>query len=59
MSVTYAGGFLTVDGTNFAPNEVITLTLYSRPVFLGTTKTNRNCSFSITVTIPSNTDPGG
>jgi len=57
-SVTDPGDSLTVNCKNFAPNEKITFTLDSHPVFLGQTTSNGNGSCFITVTIPSNTKAG-
>ena len=53
-----AGGSLTVSGSNFAPDSTITITLHSDPVVLTTTSANSAGSFSVGVTIPSNTTPG-
>jgi hypothetical protein len=47
-----------VTGSNFVPNEGITLTLYSTPVTLATTTATATGTFSVTVTIPSDTVPG-
>lgn len=52
------GGSLLVTGSNFVPYEGITLTLHSTPVTLATTTANGSGSFSVTVTIPSDTAPG-
>lgn len=52
------GGSLLVTGNNFVPNEGITLLLHSTPVTLGTTTADSIGTFSITVTIPTNTSPG-
>jgi 5'-nucleotidase len=57
-STTTPGGSLIVTGNGFVDNEGITLTLHSTPVTLGTTTASATGSFSTTVTIPSNTDPG-
>ena len=57
-SVTYPGGCLTVKGREFASHESITLTFYSHGVFLGSTTTNGNGSFSKYVCIPSNAKLG-
>ena len=52
------GGSFTVNGTNFEPNESITLALHSTPVSSITTSTNSTGSFGpTTVTIPSNAKP--
>lgn len=57
-STTAPGGSLLVSGANFVPNEGITITLHSTPVTLATTTADPSGSFSVTVTIPSNTTPG-
>jgi len=57
-SITDPGDSLTVNCKNFAPNEKISFTLDSHPVFLGKTTSNGNGSCSIQVTIPSNTEGG-
>lgn len=57
-SSTTPGGSLLVTGSNFVPNEGITLTLHSAPVTLATTTASTSGSFSVTVTIPAGTDPG-
>jgi hypothetical protein len=57
-STTTPGGSLLVTGSNFVPNEGITLTLHSTPVTLATTTASGNGTFSVTVTIPSDTTPG-
>lgn len=57
-SSTTPGGSMTVTGSNFVPNETITLTLHSTPVTLGTTSASASGTFSVTVTIPSDTTPG-
>ena len=46
-SITDPGDSLTVNCKNFAPNEKITFTLDSHPVFLGKTTSNGNGSCSI------------
>jgi len=50
------GGSVTVAGTNFEPNEPVTLTLNGAT--LGTTTSGSTSSFSTTVKIPSNVTPG-
>lgn len=57
-SSTTPGGSLLVTGSNFVPDEGITLTLHSTPVILGTTTATGSGTFSVTVTIPSDTTPG-
>jgi len=58
-SSCHRGNSLTVNGTNFAGHESITLTLDSSPVVtLGTTSTNSGGSFSTPVKIPSSVKPG-
>ena len=57
-SITDPGDSLTVNCKNFAPNEKITFTLDSHPVFLGQTTSNGKGSCSIEVTIPYNTKAG-
>jgi len=49
-------GSLTVAGTNFEPNESVTLTVNG--VTVGTTTVSSASSFSTTITIPSSTAPG-
>src|ERR1035437_349953 len=49
-------GSLTVNGTNFGANELVTLTLNGTT--LGTIETSSTNSFSTTVTIPSSTRTG-
>jgi hypothetical protein len=52
------GGSLTFAGDGFPPNTDVSVTLFSTPVNLGTTKTDANGHFSVVVAIPSNIDPG-
>lgn len=56
-SAVYPGNSLLVQGQNFARHESITISLHPGGI-LGRTSTNRRGSFSIEVTIPSNTQPG-
>ena len=58
-SITSPGGSLIVNGQNFAPDESIILTLHSNGVTLDSATSNGSGSFSTSVTIPSNTAPGG
>jgi hypothetical protein len=58
-SLTPPGGSLTVTGQHFASDELITLTLFSRGVTLGSTTTNGSGSFSTDISVPSDTAPGG
>ena len=44
-----------VRGTGFAPGSTATVTLYSDPVFLGSTTVGNNGTVSLAVEIPSNT----
>jgi hypothetical protein len=57
-SILAPGGPLTVTGQNFVPDELITLTLYSQGVTIGSTASNGGGSFSTAVTIPADTAPG-
>lgn len=50
------GGSLTVNGTNFEPNESVTLSLNGTTI--GVTTTNQMSSFSTVATIPVRTTPG-
>lgn len=52
------GGSLTFSGSNFTPGATVTATLHSTPVTLGTTTAGSSGSFSMVVTIPSDTVPG-
>jgi hypothetical protein len=53
-----AGGSLVISGSGFEPDAVVTLTLHSTPVDLGTATANGDGSFVATVTIPSSTARG-
>jgi hypothetical protein len=57
-STTGPGGSLTIFGSNFVPGETITFVLHSTPVTLGATTADPSGSFSMNVTIPSDTTPG-
>lgn len=57
-STTAPGGSLQVSGSNFVPNEDITITFHSSPVTLATTTASASGTFSVTVTIPSTAAPG-
>ena len=52
------GGSITFKGGGFAPNSVVTITLHSTPVELGTTNADAQGNFSVQVVIPSDTEPG-
>jgi Glycine rich protein/Putative Ig domain len=53
-----AGGSLTISGTGFADSTTLTVVLHSNPVTLGTVTTSGTGTFSIQVTIPSDTPAG-
>jgi hypothetical protein len=55
---TSPGQSVQVRCRNFAPDEVITLTLHSPGVTLGTTTSNDDGTCSTHITIPRNTTPG-
>jgi hypothetical protein len=57
-SSTGPGGSLTVSGSHFVPGGSITIVLHSTPVTLATTTADPTGSFSVSVTIPSDTVPG-
>ena len=52
------GGSLTVTGNNFGPGDTVTVVLHSAPVTLATTTADGSGTFSVVVTIPSDTAPG-
>ena len=52
------GGSFTVSGSNFAPGGSVTIVLHSTPVTLAVTTADPTGSFSVSVTIPSDTVPG-
>jgi hypothetical protein len=52
------GSQMTVTGQGFAPGQVVTLTLMSTPVVLGTAGPNRAGDFSQVVTIPAGASLG-
>lgn len=49
---------ITVVSSGWAPGSVVTLTLFSDPVVLGTAEVGADTSFSTTVEIPESTQPG-
>ena len=53
-----AGGQLTLSGQGFPPETVLTATLFSTPVVLGSVTSDAQGSFQMTVTIPLSTPPG-
>jgi LPXTG-motif cell wall-anchored protein len=53
-----AGDSLTISGTEFADSTMLTVVLHSTPVTLGTVTTSDTGTFSIQVTIPSDTPAG-
>lgn len=57
-TVVTAGSPIVVGAKGFAGNAVITATLNSTPVVLGTMTTDANGAASATLTIPANTVPG-
>src|ERR1700728_47392 len=52
------GGSLTVDGNNFTPGAAVTIVLHSSPVVVGGATVSPTESFSVGVSIPSDTPPG-
>lgn len=52
------GGTVQVSGKGFAAAGVVTITLHSTPVVLGTVQPDRSGAFTTTVTIPADTTPG-
>jgi hypothetical protein len=58
VSTVAAGGMITVTGSDFAPNEPITVILHSTPVTLATFTADSTGAFSRTVTIPTGTAGG-
>jgi chondroitin AC lyase len=52
------GGKITVLGVAFDPGTVVTVELHSDPVELGTVTVDGTGAFSLTATIPADTDPG-
>jgi chondroitin AC lyase len=52
------GGKVTVWGLAFDPGTVVTVELHSEPVELGTATVDGTGAFSLTATIPTDTDPG-
>lgn len=55
-SVAQCGGHVTVTGTGFAANEVVTITLHSKPVVLTTVTANGSGNFSVVVNLPAGVD---
>ena len=53
-----AGQDATVFGSGFPPSTPVDIVLLSSPVLLGTVVTDASGSFTTTVTIPSDTEPG-
>jgi chondroitin AC lyase len=52
------GGRITVSGLAFEPGTIVTVELHSDPVELGTATVDGTGAFSLTATIPADTDPG-
>lgn len=57
-STVDAGDTVTMSGNGFAPNSVLTITLLSNPVILGTVSSDSFGQFTATVRIPADTLPG-
>ena len=54
ISSLSAGRKATLQGSGYAPNSTVQLTVFSSPVSLGTVVTDQNGAFSVEVTIPAN-----
>lgn len=52
------GGTISLNGEGYAGDALISFTMFSTPVDLGTTKANGQGAFSATVKIPADTEPG-
>jgi hypothetical protein len=52
------GGAVTFSGGGFAPDSLVTVTLFSEPIVLGTTTADDQGNFSITVVLPADVPPG-
>jgi len=57
-STVEAGKTITVNGTGFAPESEVTLTLHSDPVEVGTATTDADGAFTAEVTVPADTEAG-
>lgn len=49
---------MTISGTNWLPESTVVLTFQSDPVVVGTPETDEEGSFTTTVTIPADAEPG-
>jgi alpha-L-fucosidase len=57
-SVVAPGGTITFKGGGFAPNSVVTITLHSDPILLGTTTADSRGNFTFEAAIPADLPPG-
>jgi hypothetical protein len=53
ISSLAAGQKVTLQGSGYAPNSTVQLTVFSSPVSLGTVVTDQNGAFSVEVTVPA------